>query len=123
MTTTAITEALAQFSRTDLTAYETEQLQAARVAVKAQSLAVGSFVFGSGNPDYLQAAADLYLDLLAKLTADADIRTGALGYGLFLAMGRANDRHASQASVLQGKFLIMLFENAIADRASAKVGA
>jgi hypothetical protein len=109
----------ATLTRTELTAYETAQLHRAKSEVAKHSLAVGAFVTRYGNEATLSEAADLFLKLLAELTADADLRPGALEYGMTSATWAANDRNASQAHQLRGEFLKMLFSAALADRVGA----
>jgi hypothetical protein len=87
--------------------------------VSEHSLAVGAFITRYGSKATLTEAADLFLKLLAELTADANLRPGALEYGMTSATWAANDRNASQAHQLRGEFLKMLFSAAIAERVGA----
>ena len=109
----------ATLTRTELTAYETAQLHRAKLEVAKHSLAVGAFVTRYGNETTLTEAAELFLELLEGLTADSDIRPGALEYGMTSATWAANDSNASQAHQLRGEFLKMLFSAALADRVGA----
>jgi len=113
----------AELTRTQLTDFETAKLHAVAQEVRRHSFEVGAFVTRVGQHDALSTAADLFLSLNEDLATDEDVRTGALEYGLAYAENRARDRQASQASALQGEFLVMLYKAAIADRATAKVGA
>jgi hypothetical protein len=101
-------------TRTELTAHEYETIGNTAQKVRDHSLAVGAFVTRYGREEVLAEAADLYLSLLAELTNDLEIRTGALEYGLFFAQERTKDKN--QARQLQGEFLVLLYQNAIADR-------
>jgi hypothetical protein len=118
-----VTAAEESLTRTQLTDFETAKLHAVAQEVRRHSFEVGCFVTRSGQQDAMTVAAELYLSLNDDLVSDEDVRTGALEYGLAYAENRAKDRHASQAATLQGQFLVMLYKNAIADRADAKVGA
>lgn len=103
-------------NRTDLTAYETEVLHATKNKVAEHSLAVGAFMTRYGSEDVLQEAANLFLELVQQLDADANLRTAALVYGMEMAEFAANDRHASQAYQLRSRFLNYLYSAAAADR-------
>ena len=109
----------ATLTRTELTAYEVEQLHRAKLEVANHSLAVGAFVTRYGNEATLTEAANLFLELLEALTADDQLRIGALEYGMTSATWAANDGNASQAHQLRGEFLKMLFSAAIAERVGA----
>lgn len=113
----------ATLTRTQLTAYEAEALHRVDRAAYDHSLAVGAFVTRYGRPEVLQEAAELFLSLLDELVADTDIRTGAFEYAMFMAEFGMNDRHASQAYRLREEFQRDLYNAAIAERETAKVGA
>lgn len=104
-------------TRTDLTTYETNALHAAEVKAREHSLTIGAYMTRYGRPEVMQEAAALFLELLESLTNDADIRTGALGYGQVMAEFAANDRHAAQATQLVNAFMFDLYRAAIAERA------
>lgn len=112
-----------ELTRTDLTDYETAQLHSVDQKVAEHSLAVGAFVTRYGRPEVLNEAASVFLELLESLTADANIRTGALEYGMFMAEFGSNDRHASQAYQLRERFIFDLYRATIAERQTEKVGA
>lgn len=118
-----VTPVAESLTRTQLTDFEAAKLHAVAQEVRRHSFEVGAFVTRSGQHDALSAAADLFLSLNEDLVSDKEVRTAALEYGLAFAENRAADRHASQAATLQGEFLVMLYKNAIAERADAKVGA
>jgi hypothetical protein len=110
-------------TRTELTAYETNALHAAEVKAREHSLAIGAFMTRYGRPEVLQEAAELFLELLESLTNDADIRTGALEYGQFMAEHGANQYGISQATQLLERFMFDLFRAVIGERAGLEAKA
>jgi hypothetical protein len=112
-----------ELNRTDLTDYEAAQLHATELKVADHSFAVGAFMTRYGREEVLREAAELFLELLESLVADADIRTGALAYERDMSEFSMNDTHASQAHQLRQHFLFDLYRAAIAERETAKVGA
>lgn len=111
-----------ELKRTDLTAYETNALHQTEVKVREHAFAVGAFVTRYGRQEVLMEAANLFMALHDDLVADADIRTGALDYGMFMAEFGMNDYHASQSHRLQEEFLVSLYRAVIAER-NTKAGA
>jgi len=105
-------------NRTELTAYETEQLHATQVKIRDHSFAVGAFMTRYGREEVLQEAATLFLELLESLTNDANIRTGALAYGRDMA--GFEDVHACQATQLCERFAFSLYSSAVAERETTK---
>mgnify|MGYP000075922505 CR=1 FL=1 len=112
-----------ELTRTDLTDYETAQLHAVDQKVYEHSIAVGAFMTRYGRHEVLVEAADVFMQLHDSLLADADIRTGALEYGMVMAEFSSNDRVASQAHQLRERFIFDLYRAVIAERQTEKVGA
>jgi hypothetical protein len=103
-------------NRTELTEYETAILHQVKQNVRSHSIAVGAFVSRYGTEANLAEAAELFLRLNQALTADSEIRTEAIQYGMSMANFGAGDQNASQAYRLRCEFLKMLYSSAIAER-------
>lgn len=108
------------FTRTDLTEHETNALHATKRRVYESSFSIGAFIMRSNDIALREQAAALFLELLNALVSDANIRTGALGYGRDMARFSMNDRNASQAHQLRAEFLSDLYRAAVSERENAE---